>query len=576
MFFQHIPLSALCAAGLITLASSSSAGHAVHRHHPRMLPKPYTDLAVLERRAAAGSVDIPAADFSMLQSEFTAFSTWMNSWFSSTESMQQLNQELQNHNGFVNAWLESAMGGSAAPALPPTVPVSRRTDSGSVEISQAQLDLLQSETTTFVSWMGASTNSSMANTDAVKSQIKTEFQAYQGWVTAWLAAATPDGASASAAPANPAPSASAVAPASPAPSPASTPPSPPPSAPAAPSVAQSMASSAPAVASSAPAAGSGAAAPAATPTSASASSGSFNAKAKDNVAVYYGQSPATSQVTLAKLCSDESVNIIILAFLSEFFSAGGLPTMDFGPACGGQSSQMEAKGATGMLQCGQMATDIATCQSSGKKVLLSLGGATAQTAFTGDDQAQMFASTLWNLFGGGTGLDAGLRPFGTTKIDGFDVDNEDKDQTGYVAFVQALRNEFATDKSKEYYISAAPQCPLPDASIPVGAMQLMDFVWVQFYNNGICNIGQSGFVDSFTAWSKNIAGGPQLYIGAPACEACAGSGYLAPGAVATAIKSATAANVPNMGGVMLWDGSEGMTNTAGGQTFNQVVKAALG
>lgn len=99
---------------------------------------------------------------------------------------------------------------------------------------------------------------------------------------------------------------------------------------------------------------------------------------------------------------------------------------------------------------------------------------------------------------------------------------------------------------------------------------------MQFYNNGICNIGQSGFVDSFTAWSKNIAGGPTLFIGAPACEACAGTGYLAPAAVTTAIKSATAANVPNMGGVMLWDGSEGMTNTAGGQNYNQVVKAALG
>lgn len=139
------------------------------------------------------------------------------------------------------------------------------------------------------------------------------------------------------------------------------------------------------------------------------------------MAVYYGQSPATSQVTLAKLCSDDSINIVILAFLSEFFSAGGLPTMDFGPACGGQSSEMEAKGATGMLECGQMATDIATCQSSGKKVLLSLGGATAQTAFTGDDQAKTFASTLWNLFGAGTGLDAALRPFGKTTIDGFDV-----------------------------------------------------------------------------------------------------------------------------------------------------------
>lgn len=421
MFLQHVSLSALCAATLLTLASTSSAGHSVHRHHPRMLPKPDTNLAVLERRAAAGSVDIPGAAFTTLKSEFTAFSTWMNSWFGSAESMQQLNQEVQSHNGFVNAWLKSAMSGSAAPALPATVPVSRRTDAGSVEISQAQLNMLQSETTAFVSWISASTSSSMANPDAVKSQIKTEFQAYQGWVTAWLATASPDGASAPAAPSSPAPSASVVAPNSPAPSPASTPPS---SSPAAPSVAPAEASSAPVAASSAPAApaaGSGAPAPAAKPASAPASSGSFNAKAKDNVAVYYGQSPATSQVTLTKLCSDPSVNIVILAFLSEFFSAGELPTMDFGPACGGQTSQMEAKGATGMLSCGQMATDIATCQSSGKKILLSLGGASATTAFTGDDQAKAFASTLWDLFGGGTGLDAGLRPFGSTKIDGFDV-----------------------------------------------------------------------------------------------------------------------------------------------------------
>ena len=417
MFFQYISLSALCATSLLNLASASFAGHAIHRHHPRMIPKPDTNLAVLESRAAAGSVDVPAADFSELKSGFTAFSTWMNSWFTSTESMQSLNQELQNHNGFVNAWIASALSGSAAPALPPTVPVSRRADSASVEISQAQLNMLQSETTTFISWMGALTNSSMANTDATKSQVKTDFQAYQGWVTAWLATATSKGASDSGAPASPPSPAPAVTPAnshvsSSSPSPSSAPaPSVPPSV--APPVAPSVVPSAPAVESSAPAApaaGSGA-----------ASSGSFNAKAKDNVAVYYGQSPATSQVTLAKLCADDSVNIVILAFLSEFFSAGGLPKIDFGPACGGQSAQMISKGATGMLQCGQMATDIATCQSAGKKVLLSLGGATAQTAFTDDNQATTFASTLWNLFGGGTGLDAGLRPFGKTTIDGFDV-----------------------------------------------------------------------------------------------------------------------------------------------------------
>ena len=56
------------------------------------------------------------------------------------------------------------------------------------------------------------------------------------------------------------------------------------------------------------------------------------------------------------------------------------------------------------------------------------------------------------------------------------ADNENKDQTGYTTFVKALRTQFATDKSKQYYISAAPQCPLPDASIPVDAMKLMDFV----------------------------------------------------------------------------------------------------
>ncbi len=398
-----------------------------------MLPKPDTNLAILEPRAAAGSVDVPAADFSMLQNEFTTFSSWMNSWFSSGEAMQRLNQEVQGHNGFVNAWIEFALSGSAAPALPPTVSVSRRAESGSVEISRAQLNLLQSETTTFISWMGSLTNSSMADTSAIKSQIKTDYQSYDGWVAAWLAAVTPNGASAPAAPPGPAPAVPAATPASspgssssavslsPASSPKSTPISSPVSAPA-----SSVAQAAPAVKSSTPAApaaaaGSGAAAPVPSPASTPASSGSFNAKAKDNVAVYYGQSPATSQVTLAKLCSDDSVNIVILAFLSEFFSSGGLPTMDFGPACGGQSPQMTAKGATGLLACGQMAKDIAQCQSAGKKVLLSLGGATAQTAFTDDNQATTFASTLWNLFGAGTGLDAGLRPFGKVTIDGFDV-----------------------------------------------------------------------------------------------------------------------------------------------------------
>ena len=110
-------------------------------------------------------------------------------------------------------------------------------------------------------------------------------------------------------------------------------------------------------------------------------------------------------------------------------------------------------------------------------------------------------------------------------------------------------------------------------------MKQMDFVWVQFYNNGNCNVGQGGFVNSFKTWSSQLAGGPMLYIGAPACggTACAGSGYVPPAQIGSVIKSAMSSGATNMGGVMLWDGAEGYVNKDGGsQNYMAVVKSALG
>lgn len=51
----------------------------------------------------------------------------------------------------------------------------------------------------------------------------------------------------------------------------------------------------------------------------------------------------------------------------------------------------------------------------------------------------------------------------------------------YVTFVNQLRTHFATDTSKKYYISAAPQCPYPDSFIGSslnGAK--FDMVYIQF------------------------------------------------------------------------------------------------
>lgn len=136
------------------------------------------------------------------------------------------------------------------------------------------------------------------------------------------------------------------------------------------------------------------------------------------------------------------------------------------------------------------------------------------------------------------------------------------------------------DSSRTYYISAAPQCPRPDASIPLDAMQTMDFVFVQFYNNAAanCDVGQPGFLDSLKAWSADLSAngaGPKLYVGAPACPDCAGAGYLDPGAMASAISGIKSSGLSNLGGVMLWDGSEAMANTNGGGDYTTVVKGAL-
>lgn len=133
------------------------------------------------------------------------------------------------------------------------------------------------------------------------------------------------------------------------------------------------------------------------------------------------------------------------------------------------------------------------------------------------------------------------------------------------------------DSSKKYYISAAPQCVRPDASIPLDAMQTMDFVFVQFYNNAQagCDVGQPGFIDSLKAWSGDLTAkgtGPKLYVGAPGCTACAGAGYLAPDEMSKVIKSAQSAGIPNFGGIMLWDGPEAKANN----DYLSVVKKALG
>ena len=66
--------------------------------------------------------------------------------------------------------------------------------------------------------------------------------------------------------------------------------------------------------------------------------------------------------------------------------------------------------------CQFLASAIETCQSKGKIVTISLGGATGAAGFSSESQATSFADQIWDLFLGGS---SSTRPFGAAVLDGW-------------------------------------------------------------------------------------------------------------------------------------------------------------
>ena len=273
------------------------------------------------------------------------------------------------------------------------------------DVTQPEIVQLQSEYSQFKGWMNTFFASANANDPGVAT-LQVQFAAYDGWITNFFGQA----GIASAPAASKAPMSVTSAPVSS---------SPPVSAPfASAGLSSPTGTASPLYANSTGPANVPAAGP--TGTGSAGAVATFNAKASTNQAVYYGQSPQTANVTLGTICEDPSVDIVILAFLSQFFGPGGYPVLNLGAACGSDATtQAQAKGATGILNCPEVAGNITTCQNKGKKVMLSMGGADGTTIFASEKQAVAFATTVWNIFGGGTS-DVG-RPFGNIKVDGFDI-----------------------------------------------------------------------------------------------------------------------------------------------------------
>ena len=170
-----------------------------------------------------------------------------------------------------------------------------------------------------------------------------------------------------------------------------------------------------------------------------------------------------------------------------------------------------------------MAAAITTCQAAGKKIILSLGGAVGAYSLSSQEEAETIGQSLWDSYGNSgasnKSTDAATRPFGSAFVNGWDFDIEASSGNEYYQYLIAkLRSNFASDSANTYYITAAPQCPIPEPNMgEIIANAQFDYLWVQFYNNEGCSTDTG---TNFDDWVSSVASGPsanaKIFLGVPA------------------------------------------------------------
>ncbi|RUS14481.1 glycoside hydrolase superfamily [Endogone sp. FLAS-F59071] len=144
-----------------------------------------------------------------------------------------------------------------------------------------------------------------------------------------------------------------------------------------------------------------------------------------------------------------------------------------------------------------------------------------------------------------------------------------------------MRTHYASDTSKSYYITGAPQCIYPDASLgPALNSAWFDMVMVQFYNNS-CGLGYysnnlAWNYGVWDYWATHVSVNPnvKILIGAPASSTASGSGYVALSQLQT-IAQGTYNSARAFGGIMFWDASQAWQNPVGSKNYAQGTKAFL-
>uniref|UniRef100_A0ACD5YNU6 Uncharacterized protein n=1 Tax=Avena sativa TaxID=4498 RepID=A0ACD5YNU6_AVESA len=254
-----------------------------------------------------------------------------------------------------------------------------------------------------------------------------------------------------------------------------------------------------------------------------------------SIAIYWGQNG--NEGTLAETCATGNYAFVNIAFLCSFGS-GQTPQLNLAGHCDPYSNA-----------CTNLTADIHSCQSKGVKVMLSIGGGAGGYTLNSEKDAADLAQYIWDSYLGGTGK----RPLGDAVLDGVDFDIESGNPDYYGALAAHLKS-YSGQGGKKVYLSAAPQCPFPDASVGKALETgLFDYVWVQFYNNPPCQYTPGSTANLLNSWKQwtSAVNATYIFLGLPAAPDAAGSGFIPTGSLESQVLPALKGS-SKYGGVMLW------------------------
>ncbi|KAI1318079.1 glycoside hydrolase family 18 protein [Xylariaceae sp. FL0255] len=309
-----------------------------------------------------------------------------------------------------------------------------------------------------------------------------------------------------------------------------------------------------------------------------------NSSGSGQTVVYWGQNGGgtVENNDLSSYCaSDSGIDVLVLAFLYEFGNGNDIPTGTIGQSC--SITQGSAQ------NCDALSAAITTCQAAGVKIILSLGGASGSYTLSSDDEASSIGTYLWQAYGNGGKNTTGVtRPLGSAFVNGFDFDIEvASGQDYYASMISTLRTSFADDSANTYYITGAPQCPIPEPNMGIQNAQF-DYLWPQFYNNNNytypCALPINGNAPfNYDQWVNFTSGTPssnaQLFVGVPASEDAAngtpaGATYYATPSQLSDIVSEYSSH-DRFAGIMMWSAGFSDANVVNGCTYAQNVHSIL-